>query len=212
MNVAAGSPGRLTQSARRTLAGLEAIVTSGLMVFVEVGLALAEIRDSRLYHETHATFESYCADRWGFTGRRGRQLIAAAEVGTVVPIANEAQARELAPLLNEPDQLREVWANVVAEHPEPTAADVREMVRRRHPVLTIPINEELLERQQRETLVQQLDHAVYSLESPPSTATAEAERLLAGGDPGPFTPSRFERVAAYAQAFARALRKAGIDG
>ncbi|MCR4341992.1 MAG: phage N-6-adenine-methyltransferase [Gemmatimonadaceae bacterium] len=45
--------------------------------------------------------------------------------------ANEAQARELAPLLDDPEKLRETWAEVVELHPEPTAADVREVVQSR---------------------------------------------------------------------------------
>lgn len=35
---------------------------------------------------------------------------------------NDAQARELAPLLDQPEALREAWAEVVDLHPEPTAA------------------------------------------------------------------------------------------
>jgi hypothetical protein len=86
------------------------------------------------------------------------------------------------------------------------------VIRRSGTVVTMPISDELLAKQQRDTLIQQLDRAIYALESPPSAAVAEAERLLVGGDPGPFTPSRFERVVAYATAFADALRKAGVDG
>lgn len=36
------------------------------------------------------------------------------------PPTNERQARELAPLLSEPEQLREAWTEVVERHPEPT--------------------------------------------------------------------------------------------
>lgn len=42
--------------------------------------------------------------------------------------ANEAQARELAPLLGQPEILCEAWAKVEEKHPEPTAADVRRVV------------------------------------------------------------------------------------
>lgn len=80
------------------------------------------------------------------------------------------------------------------------------------PDLVAPIDEELLARQQRENLIQVLDRAVFALESPPSAAEAEVARLLVEGDPGPFTPDRFDRVVAYCTAFADALRKAGIDG
>jgi len=87
-----------------------------------------------------------------------------------------------------------------------TASAVRRMV--------VPISEELLAKQQRDTLIWHLERCVRGMESPPSAAVAECQRLLrdGGGDPGPFTPSRFERVAAYATAFANTLREAGIDG
>ena len=111
----------------------EAVIERGLASFMEVGQALLEIRDSRLYRETHGTFEDYCLVRWSMTDRRARYLIDAVAVGTIVPVQNEAQARELAPLLREPDgpeRVAEVWAGVRAEHGENvTAAAVREAVR-----------------------------------------------------------------------------------
>jgi hypothetical protein len=42
--------------------------------------ALAQIRDQRLYRETHPTFEAYCQQRWAVTARRARQLTDAAEI------------------------------------------------------------------------------------------------------------------------------------
>jgi hypothetical protein len=105
--------GVLVPDERFRLSELEIVIEGGLQTFVDVGLALGEIRDSRLYRETHATFEDYCLERWKFTGRRGRQLIAAAEIGTVVPVENEAQARELVPLLRDhgPEAVAEAWAS-----------------------------------------------------------------------------------------------------
>jgi hypothetical protein len=59
-----------------------------------------EIRDERLYRETHGTFERYCRDRWQFSRQRSHQFISAAALSTTVDIdiTNEAQARELASL------------------------------------------------------------------------------------------------------------------
>jgi VRR-NUC domain len=110
---------------------LEAIIERGLQTFVEVGLALSEIRESHLYREVHATFEDYCRERWDFTDRRARQLIAAAEIGTMVPVENERQARELAPLREQPERLRETWAEVRENNSEPTALHVREAVEKK---------------------------------------------------------------------------------
>lgn len=111
---------------------LESVVERGMQTFVEVGQALMEIRDERLYRETHGTFVAYCRERWGFTDRRGRQLMAAAEVGTVVPVSNEAQARELVPLLSDETAVVEVWRELKAEHGDKvTAEKVRTAVRQR---------------------------------------------------------------------------------
>ena len=95
-------------------------VTEGLERFCDVGDALGSIRDNRLYRATHANFESYCRERWGWGERRARQLITAAEValelsetGTIVP--NEAQARELAKV--EPEKRAEVLAKAAQAGP-----------------------------------------------------------------------------------------------
>ncbi len=42
----------------------EAIIKADLKGFLAVGRALADIRDNRLYRETHKTFEKYCKDKW----------------------------------------------------------------------------------------------------------------------------------------------------
>lgn len=119
----------------RPLAELEAIIERGLSTFVEVGQALLEIRDSRIYRESHLTFQAYCEQRWGFSRFRAYRLMEAATITAVLPIghtpANEAQARELT-RLPEPEVVREVWAEVTEEHGERvTAADVRQAVDRR---------------------------------------------------------------------------------
>lgn len=119
------------------LAELEEVVERGLSTFVDVGNALLEIRESRLYIETHGTFEAYCRDRFALQRQRAYELIEASRVHASVsensdtPPALEAHAAALAPLLDEPAQLREAWAEVVDLHPKPTAAQVREVVARR---------------------------------------------------------------------------------
>ena len=92
-----------TAAAAEELAGHEAAIERGLNTFIDVGLRLAAVRDKWLYRRDYATFEDYCAGRWNFSGRRGRQLIDAADLatglpsGTIVPIS-ESQTRELAGL------------------------------------------------------------------------------------------------------------------
>lgn len=123
----------MTEIAVSRLGELEEVIQHGLETFVEVGQALATIRDERLY--SHKTFEDYCRERWEFSDSRARQLVAAAETVTTVTVEglpaprNEGVARELVALRSEPDVLRETWADAVERYGEkPTAAQVKEVV------------------------------------------------------------------------------------
>lgn len=115
-------------------AELEATIERGMQTFVEVGLALMEIRDGRLYRAEYGTFEEYCRDRWGISRPRAYQLIDAAvvttELSTIVDTlpATESQARPLAAL--EPEQQREAWERAVETAPngKVTAAHVQTVV------------------------------------------------------------------------------------
>jgi hypothetical protein len=60
------------EAASKRLAELETqIQRNGL----EIGLALLEIRDLRLYRATHGTFEAYLKERWGYSRSHGYRLI-----------------------------------------------------------------------------------------------------------------------------------------
>lgn len=115
----------------------EVAVERGLNTFVEVGNALAAIRDGKLYREKFATFEDYCQERWGFTGNYARRQIEAAEViknvpmGTLLP-TSERQARPLTRL--EPSEQIAAWQEAVETAPngKVTAAHVTEVVERRN--------------------------------------------------------------------------------
>lgn len=200
----------LTEQER--LDALEMIVERGVTSFVEVGEALMEIRDSRLYRTTHGTFEDYCRERWDFSRSSAYQFIDAARVVsamadtevTVLP-PNERQTRVLAPLLPVPEAMREVWNEAVEKYGDPTSAEVREVIQRRHPVAAIPL--ELVAQRQRRLIVDELDRALCAMESPPSIAIESLMTVMAGGGPGPLTAQRFERVALYAETFARELRR-----
>jgi len=120
---------------RDRLTDCERVIASGMRTFVDVGTALAEIRDSRLYRATHETFEAYCRGRWGLTKSRGNQLILAAGVienlATIVAKpATESQARPLTRL--EPPQQVEAWKaatdKAATEDRPVTAKDVRAAV------------------------------------------------------------------------------------
>jgi hypothetical protein len=62
------------------LGELEGVIERGLATFVDVGAALLEIRDSRLYRESHATFEDYCRERWGLSTTFAYDIIISAKV------------------------------------------------------------------------------------------------------------------------------------
>lgn len=99
----------------------ETVIERGLNTFYEVGSALAEIRDSKLYRAAYLTFEEYCRDRWKMARNYANKLISAAEVvenlGTNVPIPEtESQARELSPL--EPELQKAVWQIAVETAPK----------------------------------------------------------------------------------------------
>lgn len=130
----------ITMTERDRLGRLENTIARGLETFVEVGLALQEIRDSRLYRAGYATFDGYCRDRWGFTPQRAYQLIEAANIARGVQEVNpglqttrnltERSARELRRLPAE--QQPEALAAAMEKHgPAPTAAEVRSVVAER---------------------------------------------------------------------------------
>ena len=116
------------------LAELENVVEHGLATFLEVGAALLEIRDSRLYLAGHDSFEAYCRDRWNLERAHAYRLIDAGKVAEALspmgdsPV-NERQARELAPLRDRPELMREAWSEAQhAGNGKPTAAIVRQAV------------------------------------------------------------------------------------
>ena len=64
---------RISLVARKPrLARCEERIANGLKAFWEIGEALMEIRDEKLYHETHETSEDYCKQRWSL-GRAHEQ-------------------------------------------------------------------------------------------------------------------------------------------
>ncbi len=112
----------------------EQVIEHGLNTFVDVGNALLEIRDGRLYRKNYSTFEGYCKERWGWERRHAYRLMDAAKVfdnvseRTQIVPRSEWQARPLTAL--EPEQQREAWQKVIeTKQPEKiTAKDVQEVV------------------------------------------------------------------------------------
>jgi len=128
----------ICESDHQELKRLEGIISKGKKAFSEVGAALYEIRESKLYRSTHKTFEAYVADRWEFSKSRARQLIEAAAVIENVYNCNQTQpilpssegvARELAKLPAE--EQSEVWEEVIKTTASPTARIVKAVVEKR---------------------------------------------------------------------------------
>ncbi|MHB8522861.1 MAG: hypothetical protein ACYDH9_19165 [Limisphaerales bacterium] len=107
-------PGGLSREEEQGLSRCEAVIRTGWESFVEVGAALAHIRDQRLYRQHHKTFEAYCRRKWAYGRQYAYRLIGAAEVvkhlspiGDIQKPTHESQVRPLIGL--KPEQVREAW-------------------------------------------------------------------------------------------------------
>lgn len=121
---------------------LEKVVVENFQTFVQVGQALAEIRERKLYRVKALTFEKYCKELFDIAKSRAYELISAAEVVQNVrhggrfggdeerflPL-NERQVRPLAKL--NPEQQVSVWNAVIESAPKGkvTASHVNNVVK-----------------------------------------------------------------------------------
>jgi len=113
----------ITLDERSRLYQLEETIKQGLNTFVDVGNALLEIRDKRLYRQEYSTFEEYFQTVWGMSKMHAYRLMDSAGVidnlksnQLVTFPTNESQARPLATL--EPDEQIEAWKRVITSTPE----------------------------------------------------------------------------------------------
>lgn len=128
----------LTKPESKRLAALEGVIDAGKRTFVEVGKALAEIRDSKLYRETHTSFDAYCKERWSWGKTYAYRLIEASAIKESPignHIANEAQAREVAKVPEEqrPAVVAAAVERAASEDRDLTARDIAEAAK---PALT----------------------------------------------------------------------------
>lgn len=112
---------------RRRLQSLEQVIERNRKNYAEVGLALAEIREARLYRFDHPTFEEYCRSRWNWSRSYAHRVIDAALTVAALPPdqrpETESQARELARV--PPERRAEVLARARASG-KLTAAAIRQ--------------------------------------------------------------------------------------
>jgi hypothetical protein len=118
------------------LAACEETIKAGLTTFVDVGSALATIRNERLYRAEFGTFEDYCKSKWSMGRNYVNKVISAAEIadslGTTVPTPeSERHVRPLASL--PPEQRADAWKEATETAPagRVTAAHVQSVVDRR---------------------------------------------------------------------------------
>jgi hypothetical protein len=124
------------EPAEAKLAACEQRIEAGLRSFTDIGAALKEIRDGKLYLLTHKNFGDYTSGRWDIDRTYAHRVIEAAEVVRLMlpsgnkkcpPPAIESHARALVPV---PEQLRaKVWESVwQATSGHPTAKAVEAAV------------------------------------------------------------------------------------
>ena len=110
---------RLSNALRHNLKELEEVVRKGVAGAFEAGAwSLLEIRDKRLYRETHATFADYCRAQFNVERSHGNRIMKAAQVlANLSPIGDipmpnlESQVR---PLVRLPvDQQIRAWKHAV---------------------------------------------------------------------------------------------------
>jgi hypothetical protein len=116
-------------------------IETGLRSFVEVGNALAQIKDGKKYRAAgFTTFDDYCRQRWGIGKSFANDSIRAAHVVTeltavaVILPATERQVRPLA-AVPDPAERAAIWEQAVENSggEQPTAAEVEAVVRERRP-------------------------------------------------------------------------------
>jgi hypothetical protein len=114
----------LTQEEQQLLDQSEQTIRVGLGQFVEVGSALIEISDHKLYRVSFDTFEDYCRQQWNLSDDYAYRLINAAKCVTVLKAkltsqdvtvfpTNEAQVRPLLDL--EPKEQAKAWLKVLKD-------------------------------------------------------------------------------------------------
>jgi hypothetical protein len=96
---------------------LEKVIERGIQQFLEVGLALSELRSKRLYRVTHPTFEAYVKDRFGLARSTVDGVIRSDQTAQsllnsgieLAPNTPEAVVRPIAALPDNDDLKAAVW-------------------------------------------------------------------------------------------------------
>jgi len=124
----------LNPEQQNRLLELETTIERGLSTFLEVGQALLEIREQRLYRAAYKDFESYCRERWHFSAHHGARILRSIVVARHLlegpadpkdgdcPLPRSLSETLLRPLTAlEPSLQQSVWrlANKINDKPTP---------------------------------------------------------------------------------------------
>jgi hypothetical protein len=118
----------LTPEESSRLSELEPIIESGMRSFVDVGNALLEISDKRLYRATHSSFKEYVSTKWKMSVAHAYRLAEAAEIVSALPspvgdtVTSERQARELKKV---PAEKRAKVIKAASQDGPPTAEKIK---------------------------------------------------------------------------------------
>ena len=115
------------------LTRLENLIARNQCRFHEIGKALKEIKDSRLYKlNLFDSFETYTRARWDMGKSQAYRLIEAYQVvnnlspiGDILP-SNESQVRLLAPF--DPMEQRKIWKAFLKSAMEITASNIKQFI------------------------------------------------------------------------------------
>ena len=133
-------------TAFRTLEEAEKIIGRWMDDFIEVGNALAWIRDNDMYMEKgYKTFEAYCKEEWGFNRAHAYRLIGSAKVAEALsPIGDKINLEQTRPLIGKSTKdIISLYEEALETAPDGkvTGAHIQETVRQREEG---PINEVLM--------------------------------------------------------------------
>jgi len=127
----------LQENTNNMLQQCEEAIQRGLNGFLVAGVALARIKQEKLYKDRYRSYEEYCKKRWNITPQHDNRLIKAARVveeikteptGSVsVPPQSENQARALA----RSDNPAADWkrAQEITGKEQPSAKEIEKVVR-----------------------------------------------------------------------------------
>lgn len=174
---------------------------------------LVELYDGRAHRALgYSSWGSYFEAEFGGSDATAYRLLQSGRVMAELPMgspkpATERMARELAPLLDRPEELRDAWAEA-SSNGEPTALKVREVVQRVLP----PVSEEAREKQRRWAVTVNVMDGLAHFDRDPDERQAEQEaelidQTVAATRGQAITPDRLRKASTWAALLADALER-----